>query len=528
MTSQKLSRTTYRDPNLTSNPVRSGDSTRGENAIDMDNYYRPLEQVHGSSLHGWGVASGLKVTATLNSPHVNVQPGVALDEAGRHISLALGGQAEVDPNADNPGTTKLDLVDVTAADGATIPTTTDAWTVSGDKYVTIQWWETFDTDAYNDYGIYRYHHTPWLRLLSATDLDEGTKIVLAKVTLDTNGNVTGLTHEMREGVKLPTESIQFQKGHTAAGSPNFEIDNTDAGKISPLASGGIEISVPEPTDEIHFIAGQLKVKDGTNQPVLSFNGSSSYLSIGNSGNPGDLEVKDGAGEPALLLDGANASMTIGTDNNAGDLTFEDEEERETIKLKGDAATLRLGATGNAGDLLVWDDAGAESVMIEGASGNIRLHGQLRDGSNRNIGLNYTQKQDLTDGGISALHKHDIGNLGWNGVSGTQIGVIHGWIIIQSGYIADGVKGSVTLRFGDGSQTGTTGTGYSSHKMHGYRGNFRDVPNVILSPVDLNLSTHDDTWFDFWYNIGSNSITINWSIDTYGGSHEVDFLIIGPK
>src|SRR2546428_11488047 len=104
MTSQNLQRTTYRDPTTTGNPVRGDSPTRAENALDMDQYYRPLERVHSSSLHGAGVASGLRVTATLNSSTIIVLPGIALDSSGQHISLASGGNTEVGPSADAPGT----------------------------------------------------------------------------------------------------------------------------------------------------------------------------------------------------------------------------------------------------------------------------------------------------------------------------------------------------------------------------------------------------------------------------------------
>src|ERR1017187_8175998 len=161
MTSEKLQRTSYRDPNTPNDPVRSGTPSVAENEQDMDQYYRPLERIHGSSLHGWGVASGLSVTATLNSasPTLTVQPGVALDSSGQHIALAVGGNAEVGatPTGLSTGAT---LVPVTAS-GVVMPSSG----IIGDKYLTMQFWETFDSDSYNTQGIFRYFHTPWVRLL---------------------------------------------------------------------------------------------------------------------------------------------------------------------------------------------------------------------------------------------------------------------------------------------------------------------------------------------------------------------------
>ena len=65
--------------------------------------------------------------------------------------------------------------------------------------------------------------------------------------------------------------------------------------------------------------------------------------------------------------------------------------------------------------------------------NLRLSGQLRDGTNRNIGLTYSQKQDLTDSGVSNLHKHIIGRFGWSGGTGTGIGVISGYPALLTRY-----------------------------------------------------------------------------------------------
>src|SRR5437667_3712334 len=143
MTSENLQRTSYLDPYNTTIPVRSGPATLGENERDMDQYYRPLERIHGSSLHGWGVASGLSVTATLNSATLTVQPGVALDSKGQHIALAVGGNAEVgqNPTGFSTGATFKPVL----ANGVAMPTSG----LTGDKYLTMQFYETFDSDSYN-------------------------------------------------------------------------------------------------------------------------------------------------------------------------------------------------------------------------------------------------------------------------------------------------------------------------------------------------------------------------------------------
>src|SRR6266545_6070842 len=94
MPSRKMSRTSYRDPSLAGQPVRSGDSTHGESNLDVEGYLQPLEQVHGSGLHDWGVAQGLRTSATIGAAGVTIEPGIAVDRDGRHISLAAGSTLE--------------------------------------------------------------------------------------------------------------------------------------------------------------------------------------------------------------------------------------------------------------------------------------------------------------------------------------------------------------------------------------------------------------------------------------------------
>jgi hypothetical protein len=78
MSGEKMQRTTYRDPTQSSSPLRLEDPVDRaiEAARDMDDFYLPLARVHGSSLHGWGIAAGLAVTATPNTSGLNVLPAL--------------------------------------------------------------------------------------------------------------------------------------------------------------------------------------------------------------------------------------------------------------------------------------------------------------------------------------------------------------------------------------------------------------------------------------------------------------------
>src|SRR3954469_25559733 len=101
MASEPIVRTIYTDP-ANNDLLRGGATAHSESWVDQLKYAQPLERIHGSGLHGWGIGEGLAITATLNQQGVHVLPGIGVDVSGRHISLALAGEAEVGPNADNP------------------------------------------------------------------------------------------------------------------------------------------------------------------------------------------------------------------------------------------------------------------------------------------------------------------------------------------------------------------------------------------------------------------------------------------
>src|SRR5689334_12553932 len=101
MSSQKIVFTTYRDPNT--NTPRSGSTAHVESMVDFEQYGRPLEKVHGSGSHGWGIGSGMALAASIGAANVKVMAGIGLDVDGRHISMAVAGKAEIGPGADQPG-----------------------------------------------------------------------------------------------------------------------------------------------------------------------------------------------------------------------------------------------------------------------------------------------------------------------------------------------------------------------------------------------------------------------------------------
>ena len=481
MTSQNLQRTTYRDPTSPGNPVRAGSPTRAENALDMDQYYRPLERIHGTSLHGWGVASGLSVSATLNGPNTTlaVLPGVALDSNGQHISLAVGGNAEIGP-ADTSDPKNLDALlnsipapVITTGVSFPIPST-----ASGDKYLTIQFWETFDTDGFQNQGFYRYFHTPWIRLWDVTNfVNDGKHLVLAKVSLGTGataGQVTALVPDVRQATDLPVGSIHLLKSATTAPAANVEtVQAAEVGVIRASAGGGIDVTVPNPTDEVH-----LERDDGGNFAKVSLgaekivarqgNGTESVVidteagSITTSGPlrassitaRGDLSVDvPSSGSPisAFTLD-VDSFQTI---NNAiasyflqvCDIGADPPNGLTHFCIRGDG-NVGIGTTGPLAALSVGTQIGltnnssafiAGQPAIGGTSGNAAYVGEFRSDANGNTDrlLIYSYRTANGSGWLSTA---------WRIQSAvddnfTEIGSNRGYIELNTGAQSLGLSGS---------------------------------------------------------------------------------------
>lgn len=356
MASQRMQRTDHRDKFLPLNPPRqSPPVSHAEGSRDMDQFVRPLEQVHaGVTLHGWGVAAGLQVTATINSPGLHVLSGVALDVSGRHVSLADNGVAEIGQNADAPGASPTPTA-VVPLTGVALPTAG----LSGDKFVTIQFFETFDTDAFVNHSQYLYDHTPWLRLLDVVGfVDDGARIVLAKVSLSAGavlGNVTVLGGGLRRGVDLPAESLHFRRPLETTPAPNVTIGHAPAGEIRARPQGGIQVKVQDPTDEI-----RLERDGGAFARVVM---AATQVGALNQLTAGDLN------NPGIVLDGPRAALTVGTQGNEGDVLVKDGANKLTVAINGSSGHLIVGGPSINGKVKMLDTNGVESLKLDGATGS---------------------------------------------------------------------------------------------------------------------------------------------------------------
>ncbi len=352
MASKKLVRSGHREEYIPGKPVRSGYPSHGEADRDLNQYVRPLVEVHGSGMHDWGIAYGLGVTATSAQPNIKVEAGIALDSGGRHISLAVDSKARIDIH--DPSVVS-DLVDVVVTGGiaqAEIPTVG----LSGVKYVTLQWNEPFDDPAYYSVeNIYRYNHFPYIRFQNLGDFDPNTGdvICLAKVTLDGTGNVIGLTHDLRRNVGLPAETVRLLQGRTASGSPNFSVDSADAATIQPRAAGGMDVTVPNAGDEVE---------------IKRNGGSFAKLSV----TANHIVARRSDGKESVVVDTQGGDITAGTHGVNGNIRVKDSNNRTAISLHASDGSVHIGTSGNEGDLLVKDGAGQTTFQVNGANGKVYL------------------------------------------------------------------------------------------------------------------------------------------------------------
>ena len=232
MSSQPLMRTEYW--NVSTNTVRGGATAHGESLTDMENYVVPQAQMVGSSLYTWGVADGLVVTATPNQAGVHIAPGVALDAAGHLIALATNGFAIVDPTVDPNQVLNVPTVPV---DGAGLAL--DTSTSNGDCYLTLTWREVVGQSQLANAPV--MIHAPWVRLIAVGGFqDNGEQVVLAKVTLDANGQVTALNGELRRLSGVPAGRIELRHVRVAG----LSVDQVAGGALQARIDGGLEVSLP--------------------------------------------------------------------------------------------------------------------------------------------------------------------------------------------------------------------------------------------------------------------------------------------
>lgn len=234
MSAVPITRTQYF--NVATGTVRAGSSSHGESLTDVESGLLPLARSTESSLHSWGVADGLTVTATTGQPGVSIAPGAALDSLGRLIALAAGGVAVTDPAADPSQVVNIDTVPV----GATgVVLATDALG-PGTLLLTITFREVQDAGQVGAPPVLL--HAPWLRLRAeAAVADDGAEIVLARITLDAADAVAALDGTRRRLAGLPAGRIELRAPSVAGGAAP-SVGQSAAAELTIPDGGGLSLT----------------------------------------------------------------------------------------------------------------------------------------------------------------------------------------------------------------------------------------------------------------------------------------------
>ena len=160
-----LRRTQYWNPST--GTVRAGDTAHGESVTDVESYLEPIDRFRTAGLHHWGIADGLRVSATLGATGVKVGLGMAVDATGRTVVLEAGGVAVVVP-VDPEQVLDVPTV-VVGLDGVTVAT--DGLTGENrDMVLTVTWREAQDNQLA---GAPALVHAPWFRLVPRGGLHRG-------------------------------------------------------------------------------------------------------------------------------------------------------------------------------------------------------------------------------------------------------------------------------------------------------------------------------------------------------------------
>jgi hypothetical protein len=348
--------------NPSTGTVRGGSTAHGESLVDMESGVLPLARATASSLHTWGVADGLTVSAVTGADGVTVAPGVGLDALGRVVVLANGGVAVIDPAADPAQVLNVPTVPV-GPDGVVLPT---AGTAAGAWLVTLTFREVQDEGQLSGAPVLLL--APWVRLQASADVpDDGHQLVLGTVTLDASGLVTALDATRRRLSGLPTARVELRRPVAADGATPSTAQEVGAVLAVP-DSGGLSLSA---------------TTAGPDVPVLTVDAALQTLTLVPGGGSVGIGLS-GAAQRSLHVQGSEihsggpgAGFSFSDRNAASFVEVPGAGERwvwysldGTARLWSGADVLSVGQTGQAGVVRLQLPSPGNSLEVSAAEGTI--------------------------------------------------------------------------------------------------------------------------------------------------------------
>ena len=412
MTEQPIKRNRYFDP-----PNFECDVNGRNVDEDIQNFHLFSSQAQLASLHNWGIAQGLEVNGIAGSSTLTINPGVAVDAQGRLIVLATQGRGDIGSNP--PGGNHNPLA---------VPVALDTSGLDQDSYyLTIEFSEILRFDD-GGAGCGRLEQAPWLRLQPVSGFtDDGSSVVLAVVTLDSDGNIVSLTHQdistplARHLVGKTVGQLEIRRSQTAGNA----ISETSAGKLEAIATGGLQLSVTSASDQIIF-----NEVNGNNFSSLSVE-ANTFSTSGNVGigttTPtakleviGNLRLEAGATVNEFSSDGtfsSNSELAVPTERAVK--TYVDGEIATVNTTLNTALSTKAALNGSA-----TEDFQTRNLTVNGnltttgsldVGGDLRLRGSdIRDAGN-------TARITLTDNGRLDL-KEDNGGIAISVATNGNVGI----------------------------------------------------------------------------------------------------------
>lgn len=427
---------------------------------DFVDYFLPQDRIQNAHLRQWGIAGGLTVTGAVGAAELAIEPGAAIDAAGRLIALADDGTGDIGANP--PG-----------AQHEEVPTPV-ALPLAGHGgqryYVTIAYSEILRIDEGSG-G--RLEVVPWVRLQPVSGpgayVDDGASVILAIVDVaanDTLGQLLASDHPtLPHGRRLadkPAGAFNVRRPVVSANTAEEE----DSGSLLGREGGGLRLTVPGSGDVVaverdngnsfarfETRANTVTMRDSSGRDALNFAAGTARLDIGANGNGGDLRVLDSSGRRVFDFQSSTAWLRVGTDGNEGDIAVHDAEDRRVFHVNGSGANVTIGAQGSAGDIAVQDSQNREAFRVNGAAASVRVGAEgnegdiaVYDGRNRRV--------FFVDGATAWLQIGTQGNEGDIAVhDGSDRRVFHfnsdtAWLELG----AEGNEGDVAVLDGGGTRT----------------------------------------------------------------------------
>lgn len=338
-------------------------------AQDFADFHIPLAQLHHATVHDRGVAAGLEVSGAVNATQLAINPGTAVDGAGKLIVLATTGHGDI---GNNPPIGDNNEVPVPV----NLPLGGHA---SSTVYLTIQFSQILRA---SEGSGGRLEQVPWLRLQPTAGpgayVDDGTSVILAIAVINAGGTLVSL--KAQDGAltyrrRTLGENLEEVRVRRSMLNGN-QVADTTAARLNSGPGGGLQIGVTGAGDNIVLAkddgtqcarvetrAGVVVCKDSAGREVMVVDANNAWLRVGAQGNEGDIVVQDGAGQAIFAVDGAHARVDVGGPNNGGHLYLRDSGSNLRVHLDGNAGALNANNLNPYGGSAI--DVGARFFRIHG-------------------------------------------------------------------------------------------------------------------------------------------------------------------